>query len=218
MISKPRSSRQSPPFVEWTGVCLPVVLLLVGCGSEEPTPPVPEPAPAEPAAPPGLESLGEPSSGRAIVLVPEWSGEFEHIEREMNARFAQVDRIGQVLLGETASEGIVLNYYGETMRRGEHRVLPATDETRAEHANKDSQVFLLTVGQRGEGDLRSHEGTVNITQVGEDGVAGTFDVTVRSRNMLRETVVRGRFFATPGRYLEAELEHQRDIREQLRNR
>ena len=45
----------------------------------------------------------------------------------------------------------MLTFYGTELEPGEYRVLPATDETRAEHAGQDSKVFIVTVGLTGAG-------------------------------------------------------------------
>ena len=104
------------------------------------------------------------------------------------------------------------------MTAGTYRVLPATDEIRLEHAGRDSRIFTATLGQgAAQGDLRSDSGTVVIESAGA-AVTGTVDAVLRSRNNLRETVVRARFHATPDQFLDALLEHQAAIREKLRKR
>jgi len=154
------------------------------------------------------------------VARPEWNADqirFEHPTRDLPAGFATLQNVTQILLGDASENGLLINYYGSDLRPGEGRTLPATDETRSQHAGRDSNVFTLTVGQQA-GALRSESGAVTIEEADESHVAGTFDVSLRSRNMLRETRVRGRFHATPSERLLAELEHQQAIRDQLRNR
>jgi hypothetical protein len=126
--------------------------------------------------------------------------------------------VSQVLMGEDAETGVMITFYGEGFVPGSYPVLSADDETRAEHAGKDSDVCTVTVGMGPSGDLRSAEGLVTIEAADEGSVTGRFEATVRSRNNLRETEVRGRFIALPEQWLNAQLEHQESIRDQLRHK
>ena len=126
--------------------------------------------------------------------------------------------VSQVLLGDDAETGVMVTFYGEGFVPGSYAVLAADDETRAEHAGKDSDVCTVTVGMGPSGDMRSAEGLVTIESADGGSVTGRFEATVRSRNNLRETEVRARFHALPEQWLNAQLEHQESIRDQLRHK
>lgn len=177
--------------------------------------------PGPPPEPPALDSLEEPPERGARVASPEWNDRHRRFEwelRQPKAIFGTNERVTQLLLGDDPAEGIMLTFYGEALEPGEHRVLPATDETRAEHAGKDSGVFIVTVGKPGEGDLRSESGTVTIERADGDAVVGTFDVQADARLRRTSTVVRGRFFARQDPYMDALLSHEAAIRAQLERR
>ena len=202
---------------------------LVGCGQEEPTasapsteapaePPPTAPAPEPPAAP-GLDTLGEPAEGRASAIVPEWHAErswFEHTRRESPAKLGRSEQVTQILLGEEGTDGILITFYGRDLEPGDHRVLPATDETRRDNAFRDNDVFTVVLTHPGEDDLRSESGTVTIEEV--DGrVRGELDVVVRSLRGVT-TPLRARFDAVPNAQMDHALEQEALIRDQLRRK
>ncbi len=198
------------------------LLSYAGCSEDPP----PVPPPREPEAPPEpqipeLSEVEAPARGRGNVVFPTWNADdssFEHPVRQLVAKLGRSRMVSQVLLGEDAETGVMITFYGEGFVPGSYPVLSADDETRAQHAGRDSDVCTVTVGMGPSGDLRSAEGLVTIEAADEGSVSGSFEATVRSRNNLRETVVRGRFIALPEQWLNAQLEHQESIREQLRNK
>jgi hypothetical protein len=197
-----------------------VVIATLACSDPEPPRPPPRGEPTGPPPVPTVDQLPPASEGRSQVARPEWNADevrFEHPVRDLRAKFGAHESVRQILLGDDSATGVLLNYYGDALDSGDYRVLAATDETRAEHAGRDSRVFTLTVGED-QGALRSMAGAVTIEAATDDRITGTLDVRVQSRNMMRETEVRARFHAVPDALLTAELEHQAAIREQMRNR
>jgi hypothetical protein len=210
---------------------LPVVTLVAGLGAlgcEEPPPAPPPSAPTvvEDLGPPALDALDAPGAGRAKVAFPRWNSEhsrFDFPVQELAAKVGTSTLVVQLLLGENRETGVFLTYYGEGLAPGTYRVLPGTDEVRTEHAGKDSDVFVGTLGQGSLGQLRSESGSVVVEAVERaegriTSLTGTLDILLRSQSNLRETTVRARFQARPDQWLQAELEHQEAIREQLRRR
>ncbi len=204
------------------GVFSLCALLFYGGCSEDPPPAPPPREPETPPEPqiPELDDLETPARGRSNVVFPTWDADdsrFEHPVRQLVAKLGRSRMVSQVLMGEDAETGVMITFYGEGFVPGSYPILSADDETRAEHAGQDSDVCTVTVGMGPSGDLRSSEGLVTIEAADEGSVTGRFEATVRSRNNLRETVVRGRFIALPEQWLNAQLEHQESIRDQLRN-
>ena len=207
----------------WLAACS---LLLVACGEEHPpapsreaTPPAEPPAPPEPPPAPGLDTLSEPPGGRAVAVVPLWHDErrwFEHEQRESPAKLGRSEAVTQMLFGEEGSDGILVTFYGRDLTPGEHRVLPATDETRRAHAFRDDDVFTVVLTHPGEDDLRSESGTVTIREVGER-VSGELDVVVRSVRGVT-TPLRARFDAAQNAQMDHALEQEAMIRDQLRRK
>lgn len=168
---------------------------------------------------PAVEALDAPADESARVARPEWSVEHRRFEWEVQgvpAVFGTSDTVTQILLGEEPAEGIMLTFYGHDLRPGQYDVLPATDETRAEHAGKDSGVFIVAVGKAGEDDMRSESGTVTIERADDDTVVGSFDIVARARIRRTSAAVRARFSAGHDDFMDALLEHEAAIREQLR--
>jgi hypothetical protein len=180
-------------------------------------PPAPRADPGPPPVP-TLDDLAPPRTGQATVTLPQWDAgqtRFVHATQSLDASYARVDNVAQVLLGEDASSGVMLTFYGASLTSGDYRVVPATDEARRAHAGTDARVFLATVGQGAAGDLRSTSGEVTVDEVTDRSATGSFDIEVQSRNLFRTTQVRGRFSAGWGDWLSAQLEHQDAIRDEL---
>jgi hypothetical protein len=197
-------------------------ILSTGC-SEDPPPRLPASEPEAPAEPviPTVDALSTVGSGHASAALPAWDPErsrFDHPIRDLPAKLGRGEDVLQVLVGDRPETGAMLTYYGEALPPGSYRVLPATDETRAEHSGHDARIFIATMGQGTTGDLRSESGTVVVEASSDDVLTGTFDLTLRSRNNLRETVARARFHATRDRWLDALLDHQSEISDQMRHR
>jgi hypothetical protein len=201
-----------------------LVLSTYGFGCADDPPPLPPPSePAPPAEPtiPTLDALETPPRGKASVALPTWDLEharFDHPIRQVAAKLGRSRMVSQVLLGEDAETGVMITFYGEGLVPGSYPILSADDETRAEHAGRDSDVSTVTVGMGTQGNLRSAEGLLTIESADDGSVTGRFEATVRSRNNLRETEVRARFHAIPEQWIEAQLEHQESIRDQLRSK
>lgn len=216
----------------WKALSISLLLVLVSASAcddggasapstegREPTSPASPAAPPTPSVPP-LDSLDAPAEGRSNVALPEWDAarsRWDHPVRSLRARLGTSEDVVQVQLGESPSTGVVVTFYGAGLAAGSYDVKPATDETRAQHAGRDDDVFVVTVGTTG-GDLRSESGTVAITHATRERVAGSLDVSLRSRTSPEPTLVRAKFDAAPDPWLQAELEHQAAIRDQLRER
>lgn len=207
-------------------LCVAAAVALAACGEErspEPTeapPESPPPAPApEPPAAPGLDTLSDPAEGRAIAVAPRWHDErrwFEHEQRQTPAKLGRSENVTQILLGDEGSDGILVTFYGRDLAAGEHRVLPATDETRRDNAFRDNDVFTVVLTHPGEDDLRSESGTVTIHETG-DRVRGELDVVMRSLRGIT-TPLRARFDAAPNAQMNHALEQEALIRDQLRRK
>lgn len=181
-----------------------------------------EPTEAEPPPePPSLDDIAEPAARSARLANPVWSDADLRWEWELEQRpavFGTSVGVTQIMLGEDPGEGVALTFYGETLEPGEHEVLPATDETRNEHAGRDSDVFIATVPKPDENALQSESGTVTIERADQDVVVGSFDIVGRSRIRRATAAVRGRFHARRDDYMDALLRHEAAIREQLKRR
>jgi len=175
----------------------------------------PEPPPEAPA----LDSLEEPAARSAQVAVPEWrQGRYEWEVEQLPAIFGTSETVTQLLLGEDPAEGVMLTFYGAELGPGEYEVLPATDDTRAEHAGQDSGVFIVTVGKPGENDMRSLSGTVTIERADQDVIVGSLEIEAKALVRRSAAAVRGRFHARHDSYMDALLSHEAAIREQLKRR
>lgn len=203
-----------------------VAALSSGCGEQETepapseTPEAPAPAPAQPPDPPPVESLDAPSPGRARAIVPAWDEArrwFGHQTRESPAKLGRSTDVTQALLGEEGADGILITFYGRDLEPGDYRVLPATDETRRDHAGRDSDVFTVVLTRPGEDDMRSESGTVRVESV-DDALVGTLDVIARSRVRQITSPLRARFHALPDARMDFALEQEAQIRDQLRRR
>jgi hypothetical protein len=195
-----------------------IVLFFAACGTER-EPPPPEPtrpaAPPEPAVPTVAE-LPPAGAGRASVAYPEWdptTSRFDHPVRDLPARFARVDTVAHLVLGESAEHGVTVTLYGETIEARQYDVARLTEETA-----HDPGVVVVSVGEGAQGELRSTGGTLTLEAAGARDLRGTLDVRLQSRNVLHVSEVRARFVAAWDEQLLADLEHREAIREQLRNR
>jgi hypothetical protein len=176
-----------------------IVLFFAACGTER-EPPPPEPtrpaAPPEPAVPTVAE-LPPAGAGRASVAYPEWdptTSRFDHPVRDLPARFARVDTVAHLVLGESAEHGVTVTLYGETIEARQYDVARLTEETA-----HDPGVVVVSVGEGAQGELRSTGGTLTLEAAGARDLRGTLDVRLQSRNVLH-------------------VSDREAIREQLRNR
>lgn len=197
-------------------------VLGIACSEEPVAVPAPraEPAPPEPEIP-GFDALTDPQPGRGEVVLPTWNADdirFEHPIRQLAAKLGRSRMVSQVLLGEDAETGVMVTFYGEGFLPGSYPVLPATDETRAAHAGHDSKVTTVVQGVGGSRYLHSKAGMLTIEAADDGSITGRLEATVESQANLRETTIRARFVATPEQWLNAQLEHQEAIRDQLRNK
>lgn len=179
---------------------------------------------AEEEPPPDAPALGDlaaPDPGRATVAWPDWDdakSRFRYRERMMAAVFGTLDNVSLIRLGEDHGS-VMITFYGADLEPGDYEVRPSTDDTRAEHAGEDSNVFTVTVA-KSESRLVSERGTVTITASSDDAVEATLDVTMRRDSRLdpAETPFRAKLYATRSDWLDSTLEHQASIREHLESR
>lgn len=200
---------------------------LAACGGEERAVPPPPAAPVAPATPtnPTLTTatLLAPSSAQATLGIPARifrSPADGHEARTWPAKFGHAAEAAQVQFGaRDGQERATLAFYGHELTPGRYEVLPGTDETVAAHAGKDSRIFTLELRVPGH-DVRSVSGSVTITALDEQHVAGELEVMVqdRERQLPEALPVVARFDAAYDSYIAAWLENESEVRSQLRAR
>lgn len=217
---------------------LPLTLLLVlaaldvealaACGRAERAVPPPSDTPLSDtleSTTPALTTgtLPPPSSAQVTLGIPARilrSPAEGHELRTWVAKFGQGAEAAQLQFGARAGqERATLAFYGHELAPGRYEVLPGTDETVAAHAGKDSRVFTLELRMPGH-DVRSVSGTVNITAVDEQHIAGELEVRVQDRERPQPEAlpVVARFDAAYDSYIGAWIENESEVRAQLRAR
>lgn len=212
-----------------TSLLMCASLGVLACDPPPPPPsaPAPEPEPVEapeavpPPAAPELSTVADVGEGQGTRIVPQWNGARGHFEYRAitaDARFGAGEGLTLLRVGDEENAGVDLNYYGRQLGPGEYPIRPSNDETIADlQGRRDARAFTLVVKHEGR-NFQSVSGTVAIVSSDDARITGTFDATVQGLNAEEPIVSRGRFHATPSRFLEGWIDHQHAIREQLRQR
>ena len=87
-----------------------------------------------------------------------------------------------------------------------------------EHELAESPAAGVVTAGLGSTQLRLRGGTVTIDALEREALNGSFDFEVVEPRSPEPTRLRGRFQATRDAYYDGVIEHQRAIRDQLRNR
>ncbi|MCA9614603.1 MAG: hypothetical protein R3B99_09640 [Polyangiales bacterium] len=189
-----------------------VFSLSVAC--EEPTPvappvvePTPEPVVAAPE-PPGLDTLAPGGEGQAAMVLPP-----EYGREDWRAFFGSDDERGLVVIAKDESETapkVRLVLFGEPTVGTYPVVIEAARGNRTQ---------VVTVALDHQPTLRVLGGEVVLSAVTENELRGTIELEVRdAMTPSRDSRVRGSFSAKHDRFYDAQLDHERAIREQLRRR
>jgi len=189
---------------------LSLMLSLAGC--EEPPEPVAEEEPEPEAAPevvepPAIGAIDAPGAGQGKVAVPTLNQGFEFPVRTLEAGFG---RDGAMVLVELKAEGedalsVQLTFHEGTPAIGDHTLADAPGDG-------------ATTAALGGTQMRIEGGTVTLDALEDQRLAGTFDLEVKEPRSPEPTRLRGRFDATRHPYYDGVIDHQRSIRDQLRNR
>ncbi|MCB9598901.1 MAG: hypothetical protein H6721_20920 [Sandaracinus sp.] len=192
-----------------------VTVLSSSIACEEPTPvapPVLEPAPEPPVVaapePPGLDTLAPGGEGQAAMVLPP-----EYGREDWRASFGSDDERGLVVIAKDESETapkVRLVLFGEPTVGTYPVVIEAARGNRTQ---------VVTVALDHQPTLRVLGGEVVLSAVTENELRGTVELEVRdAMTPSRDSRVRGSFSAQHDRFYDAQLDHERAIREQLRRR
>jgi hypothetical protein len=191
------------------------LLIVLALACDEPAaapaaPPTPSPATPAPApvAPPELSALAATTSGEAVLAAP------PSYERETwRAFFGSDDARGLVVIAKDESETtpkVRLVLFGAP-RVGTYPVV-----LEAARRNREG---VVTVALDHQPTLRVLGGEVVIASVDDATLAGTIDLEVRDAMTPSQlSRVRASFQAQHDRFYDAQLDHERAIREQLKRR
>jgi hypothetical protein len=190
------------------------LLIVLALACDEPAAPAaaPTPSPATPApttpTPPELSALAATTSGEAVVAAP------PSYEREAwRAFFGIDDARGLVVIAKDESETapkVRLVIFGAP-RAGTYPVV-----IEAARGNREG---VVTVAFDHQPTLRVLGGEVVIASVDDATLAGTIDLEVRDAMTPSQlSRVRVSFQAQHDRFYDAQLDHERAIREQLKRR
>ena len=182
-------------------------LFLIAC-SEPPAPVEPEAPPAvEPAPvaePPTLEALGAPSVGKAILALPTLGAGWEFPVSEVAAGFGKDETMVLLQLGDEGQPRLQLTWLG-ALAIGSHPV----------QRDPEDGVFA---GSFHDSPMRVQSGTLEVTALDDEHLAGTVDIEVRHPLSGDPTRLRARFDAARDRFHDASIAHQRAIRGRLERR
>lgn len=192
------------------------LLIVLALACDEPAAPAepstpsattPAPAPVAPT-PPELSALAATTSGEAVLAAP------PSYERETwRAFFGSDDARGLVVIAKDESETapkVRLVVFGAP-RAGTYPVV-----IEAARGNREG---VVTVALDHQPTLRVLGGEVVIASVDDATLAGTIDLEVRDAMTPSQlSRVRASFQAQHDRFYDAQLDHERAIREQLKRR
>lgn len=182
---------------------------------DEPPPPAPTPAtsPTPPPVvaapePPALAAFAASSTGEAAVATPP-----EYATQTWRAYFGRDAERGLVVLAKDESETapkVRLVLFGAPAAGA----YPVVTE-----AERGSRTQVVTVALDHQPTLRVLGGEVSVSTVTESELAGTVDLEVRDAMAPSQASrIRASFRAAHDRFYDAQLDHERAIREQLRRR
>jgi hypothetical protein len=191
------------------------LLLLATLACDEPAAtPAPAPAPPTPAPsvatpePPALEALSSTTRGEAVIALPP-----DYVVAPWRASFGHDDDRGLVVLSKGEGDSVPkvrLVVYGP-LAAGTYPVVI--------EAARGSRTGVVSIALDHQPTLRVLGGEVVITRADPETLVGTLDLELRdAMTPSANARLRASFQAAHDRFYDAQLDHERAIREQLKRR
>jgi len=198
---------------------LTLLALTLACGAEEapeePATEAPPETPPEPerTPPPEVTELGGVDEGESRLAWPTWeSPAYAFPREELEAGFGAGEGVVLLRLGPADVEGD--EHAVQLVFRG--ALAPGEHEAKSErHAAGEDGVFGTSLPGS---DFLVRSGSVTVETTTDERLQGTLDLEVATMLNPEPTRIRARFDAKREPFYDAQLTHQRAIREQMRQR
>jgi len=149
------------------------------------------------------------AAAAATVALPRWrQGRFAAQAGEVPAKYGEHEHVWQIVLGDNPADRMVISQRG-ALSLGAHAVGEGAPATGG-----------FTVSVRHDAEyLTTESGTVTIVAATEGGeIEGTVELRARSRQLQSVATAAARFRAAHDALMDAEVEHQEAIRQDLLRR